>query len=158
MHASQFEEMENRLEELVESCLSQSDVQLVSIQVERRGKRMVVTVCLDREGGIDVETCAEMSELIGRHLDVEGIIEGSYSLEVESPGLQRVLRKPREFRHFLGREVEILLRQSFEGRQKMQGRLLSADEQGMTLLVEDEEITFPYQALKRTRLHSVLPW
>jgi len=158
MHASQFEEMESRLEGLVESCLAESGVRLVSVQVERRGKRMVVTVCLDREGGIDVDTCAEMSEVIGRHMDVEGIIEGSYNLEVESPGLQRVLRKPREFRYFLGREVEILLRQSFEGRQKMQGRLLAADDEGMTVLVEGEEITFPYQALKRTRLHSELPW
>jgi ribosome maturation factor RimP len=158
MHASPFEEMERRLEEIIEPSLEGCGVRLISVFVERRGRRLVVTVCLDREGGIDVDTCAEMSEVIGRHLDVEGVIQESYTLEVESPGLQRVLRKPREFRSFLGREVEILLRQAFEGRQKLRGRLLEADEEGITVRVDDEELSFPYQALKRTRLYFEPPW
>ncbi len=158
MHASPFAEMEERLEGLIEERLRDSGVRLVSVYVERRGRKLVVTVCLDREGGIDVDTCAEMSEMISRYLDVEDIIEESYILEVESPGLQRVLRKPREFRSFLGREVEVLLRQSFEGRQKFRGRLVDADTQGMTVLVDGEEIAFPYEALKKTRLHFSPPW
>ncbi|MDI6872906.1 MAG: ribosome maturation factor RimP [Actinomycetota bacterium] len=158
MHASPFEEMEERLEDIIEPCLEGSGVRLISVFVERRGRRLVVTVCLDREGGIDVDTCAEMSEVIGRHLDVEGIIQESYNLEVESPGLQRVLRKPREFRSFRGREVELLLRQPFEGRQKLRGLLLEADEEGITVRVDDEELVFPYQALKRTRLYFEPPW
>lgn len=158
MHASPFAQMEERLEGLIEECLRESDVRLVSVYVERRGRRLVVTVCLDREGGIDVDTCAEMSEVIGRHLDVENVIEESYNLEVESPGLQRVLRKPREFRSFLGRDVEVVLRQAFEGRQKLCGRLVDADEEKVTVEVDDEEIVFPYEALKKTRLHFASPW
>ncbi|MBC7248553.1 MAG: ribosome maturation factor RimP [Actinobacteria bacterium] len=158
MHASPFAQMEEHLEGLIEDCLRESDVRLVSVYVERRGRRLVVTVCLDREGGIDVDTCAEMSEVIGRHLDVENVIEESYNLEVESPGLQRVLRKPREFRSFLGRDVEVVLRQAFEGRQKLCGRLVDADEEKVTVKVDDEEIVFPYEALKKTRLHFASPW
>lgn len=158
MHASPFEELEERLEGIIEPCLEGSGVRLVSVFVERRGRRLVVTVCLDREGGIDVDACAEMSEIIGRHLDVEDVIQDSYTLEVESPGLQRVLRKPREFRSFRGREVELLLRQSFEGRQKLRGYLLDADEEGVTVKVDDEELVFPYRAIKRTRLYFEAPW
>jgi ribosome maturation factor RimP len=150
--------MEERLEGLIEECLRESDVRLVSVYVERRGRRLVVTVCLDREGGIDVDTCAEMSEVIGSHLDVENVIEESYNLEVESPGLQRVLRKPREFRSFLGRDVEVVLRQAFEGRQKLCGRLVDADDEKVTVKVDDEEIVFPYEALKKTRLYFASPW
>jgi ribosome maturation factor RimP len=117
-----------------------------------------VTVCLDRPGGIDVDTCAEMSEEISRFLDVEDVISESYNLEVESPGLQRVLRKPREFRCFTGREVEIVLRQAFEGRQKLRGRLKTADEEGITVITDSEEISFPYQALKKTKLYFDAPW
>ncbi len=158
MNASPFQELEERLEEFIEPRLAGGGVRLISVSVERRGRRLVVTVCLDREGGIDVDTCAEMSEIIGRCLDVEDIIQESYILEVESPGLQRVLRKPREFRSFRGREVELLLRQAFEGRQKLRGRLLEADDEGITVRVDDEELVFPYQALKRTRLYFEPPW
>jgi len=158
MHGQALKDIENRLEELIDPLMADAGIRLVSVDVERRGKRLVVTVCLDREGGIDVNTCAEMSEEISRFLDVEDIISGRYNLEVESPGLQRVLRKPREFGCFLGREVEVLLRQAFEGRQKMRGRLLAADEEGITVFVDGEEITFPYQALKKTKLYFDAPW
>ncbi len=158
MHVSPFTQMEERLEGLIESCLEGSAIRLVSVYVERRGRRLVVTVCLDREGGIDVDTCAEMSEVIGRHLNVENVIEESYNLEVESPGLQRVLRKPREFRSFLGREVEVLLRQTFEGKQKLCGRLVDADAEKVKVIVDGEELVFPYEALKKTRLHFEPPW
>jgi ribosome maturation factor RimP len=151
-------ELEERLEELVEPLAEAEGLRLVSVTVNRQGKRLIVTVCLDRDGGIDIDTCAYMSEEIGRHLDVEDVIEESYNLEVSSPGLSRVLRKPREFRCFLGREVEVLLRRPFEGRQKLLGKLVDADNQGMTVLVDGEEFSFPYQALKRTKLHCSLPW
>jgi ribosome maturation factor RimP len=158
MHGMALKDIETRLETLIDPIMTEEGIRLVSVDVERRGKRLVVTVCLDRQGGIDVDTCAEMSEEISRYLDVEDIISEKYNLEVESPGLQRILRKPREFNCFLGREVEILLRQTFEGRQKMRGRLIAADEEGITVHVDGEELSFPYQALKKTKLYFAAPW
>ena len=158
MHGQALKDIENMLEELIDPLATEAGLRLVSVEVERRGKKLVLTVCLDREGGIDVDTCAQMSEEISRYLDVEDVISDSYNLVVESPGLQRVLRKPREFGCFLGREVEIVLRQAFEGRQKMRGRLIAADEESITVIVDDEELVFPYQALKKTRLYFEAPW
>jgi len=158
MQSDVMKEMESSLEDLIEPMVEETGLRLVSVDIARQGKRLVVTVCLDREGGIDVNACAEMSEEISRHIDVEELIEDRYTLEVASPGLQRILRKPREYRCFLGREVEVLLRQPFEGRQKMLGKLIAADDEGMTVIVDDEEITFPYQALKKTRLYFKPPW
>jgi ribosome maturation factor RimP len=158
MQSDVMKEMESSLEDLIEPMVEETGLRLVSVDIARQGKRLVVTVCLDREGGIDVNTCAEMSEEISRYIDVEDLIEDKYTLEVASPGLQRILRKPREYRCFLGREVEVLLRQPFEGRQKMLGKLIAADDEGMTVIVDDEEITFPYQALKKTRLYFKPPW
>ncbi len=158
MHGQALKDIENRLEELIDPLAAEAGLRLVSVEVERRGKKLVLTVCLDREGGIDVDTCAQMSEEISRYLDVEDVISDSYNLVVESPGLQRVLRKPREFGCFLGREVEIVLRQAFEGRQKMRGRLIAADDEGITVVVDDEELVFPYQALKKTKLYFEAPW
>jgi ribosome maturation factor RimP len=158
MHSQALKDIEGRLEGLIEPIAADAGLLLVSVDVERRGKRLVVTVCLDREGGIGIDSCAEMSEEISRHLDVEDIISERYNLEVESPGLQRVLRKPREYRFFTGREVEIVLRQAFEGKQKMRGKLIAADEKGITVSVDGEEIVFPYDALKKTRLYFEAPW
>ena len=158
MQSDVMREMESSLEDLVEPMVEEAGLRLVSVDIAQQGKRLVVTVCLDREGGIDVETCAEMSEEISRYIDVEDLIENKFILEVASPGLQRILRKPREYRCFLGREVEVLLRQPFEGRQKMIGKMIAADDEGMTVIVDDEEITFPYQALKKTRLYFKPPW
>lgn len=158
MHGQALKDIENLLEGVIDPMVEDAGLRLVSVDVERRGKRLVVTVCLDREGGIDVDTCAQMSEEISRHLDVEDVISESYNLVVESPGLQRVLRKPREYRCFLGREVEIVLRQAFEGRQKMRGKLVTADDDGITVVVDGEELVFPYQALKKTKLYFEAPW
>lgn len=158
MQAETLKELETRLEEIIEPLTEEEGLRLVSVDIERRGRLLVVTVCLDREGGIDVDTCAGMSEEISRHIDVAELITARYNLEVESPGLQRVLRKPREYRSFLGREVEVVLRQAFEGRQKMRGRLIAADDEGMTVVVDDEELSFPYDALKKTRLYFAAPW
>jgi ribosome maturation factor RimP len=158
MQAQVLREMENKLEDLIDPLMIEAGLRLVSVDIERRGKRLVVTICLDREGGIDVDTCAEMSEEISRYIDVEDLIEESFILEVESPGLQRVLRKPREYRSFLGKEVEIILRQAFEGRQKMRGVLTAADDQRVTVRVDGEEFVFPYEALKKTRLYFEAPW
>ncbi len=158
MSESALKELETRLEGLIEPLVEEAGLCLVSVDIERRGRRLVVTVCLDRPGGINVDTCAEMSEEISRRIDVEDLFPESYNLEVESPGLQRVLRKPREYRAFLGREVEIVLRQAFEGRQKMRGKLVRADEEGMSVIVDGEDLTFPYLALKKTRLYFESPW
>jgi ribosome maturation factor RimP len=158
MQGEMLKELETRLEDIIDPLAGERGLRLISVDIERRGRLLVVTVCLDREGGIDVDTCAEMSEEISRHIDVEELISERYNLEVESPGLQRVLRKPREYRSFLGREVEVVLRQAFEGQQKMRGRLVAADDDGMTVIVDEEEITFPYNALKKTRLYFASPW
>lgn len=158
MQSQALKELEDRLEDLIEPVVEEAGLRLVSVVVMRQGKRLVVTVCLDQQGGIDVDTCAEMSEEISRHVDAEGVIEERYILEVNSPGLERVLRKPREYGCFLGRDVEIILRQSFEGRQKMVGKLVTADGEGMSLVVEGEELYFPYEALKKTKLYYKPPW
>jgi ribosome maturation factor RimP len=158
MQGQTLKEMEDMIEGLIDPLVMEAGLKLISVDIERRGKRLVVTICLDREGGIDVDTCAEMSEEISRYMDVEDIIEERYLLEVESPGLQRILRKPREFKSFIGREVEVVLRQAFEGNQKMRGKLIHADDKGITMIYNGEELSFPYLALKKTRLYFESPW
>jgi ribosome maturation factor RimP len=146
-----FTELEAKIEDLVDPLLEE-ELKLVSVEVRRRNKKLVVSIYLDREGGIDLDTCARMNEEIGRHLDVEDLIKESYDLEVCSPGLDRILKKPREYNVFVGRKIELWLQQPFEGRNKFTGTLLQATEKGITLGADSEELVFEFPAIKKARL------
>jgi ribosome maturation factor RimP len=146
------EEVEVKVEELVEPLVNEEGLKLVSIDVQRRGRKLILSVYLDRDGGIDLDVCSRMSEEIGRYLDVEDIIQERYDLEVCSPGLDRVLKKPREYAAFKGRRIELWLKQPFEGRRKFEGELASASPGGISMLVEGEELAFDFEAIAKGKL------
>jgi ribosome maturation factor RimP len=150
------EEAEVKVEQLIEPLVIEAGLRLVSIDVQRRGRKLVLSVYLDRDGGIDLETCSHMNEEIGRYLDVEDIIQERYDLEVCSPGLDRVLKKPREYAAFLGRKIELWLKQPYEGRRKFEGVIVSAAADGVTVLVEGEEMAFDFEAIAKGKL--VFDW
>ena len=97
-----------RVRSLAEVVLARRGADLVEVVV-RRGRTQLVRVVADRAGGIDLDTCARVSEELSRMLDADDPIVGSYTLEVTSPGLDRPLRTPADFRKVLGRKVRIVL-------------------------------------------------
>ncbi len=150
------EEAEIKVEQLIEPLIVEAGLRLVSIDVQRRGRKLVLSVYLDRDGGIDLETCSQMNEEIGRYLDVEDVIQERYDLEVCSPGLDRVLKKPREYAAFKGRKIELWLKQPFEGRRKFEGVIVSASAEGVSIRVEGEEMAFDFEAIAKGKL--VFDW
>lgn len=106
----QEEELSERVRSLAEPVLERHGAELVDLIV-RRGKTWLVRVTADREGGIDLETCAKVSEQLGRLMDADDPIPGRYTLEVTSPGADRPLRTPADFRKNVGRKVRIVLAQ-----------------------------------------------
>jgi hypothetical protein len=77
------------LEALVAPVVEAAGLNLVDVDMGREGKRRVLRVTVDREGGLDLDTIAEVSERVSRRLDLEGFDPGPYSLEVSSPGVER---------------------------------------------------------------------
>ncbi len=153
---SRTRELEERIERLIEPLVRGEGLKLVAVEAQRRGRKMLVSVCLDRDGGIDLDTCSRMSEEIGRYMDVEDPVEGSYDLEVCSPGLERVLKKPREFECFCGRRIAVWLKQPYEGRRRIEGLLAAASPEGIMLVSEGEELRLSHDALAKARL--VFDW
>jgi ribosome maturation factor RimP len=146
-------EIEQRVEELVEPIVAEQGYFLVDVEIRQRHRDMVLTLYLDSAaGGIDLDTMAQISEEIGRHLDVADLITSSYMLEVASPGLERVLRKPREFRWFKGRQAVVKLKQPYDGSSTLRGELGDAGEQEFHILVEGADLVFPYEAVKQVKL------
>ena len=100
---------------------------VVDVDVRGGGRRQIVRVAVDRPGGVGVEDCQRLSREIGDLLDVEDLVRGSYDLEVSSPGLDRELRKEREWRWAIGRRVRMWTREPVEGRREMVGRLVEVE-------------------------------
>src|SRR5262245_59510338 len=94
-----------RIEEVILPVLRDRGLELVDVDWQGAGPRGTLRVAVDKVGGVRVEDCERASRELGDVLDVAGVIDGGYDLEVSSPGLDRPLRKEREFRWAVGKPV-----------------------------------------------------
>ena len=110
-------------------------VQVVFVECDRfkAGKREILRIYIDKEGGVDVEDCANVSRRLSEALDEdETLIEGAFTLEVSSPGIDRPLKSMPDFE----RNLNSLLRITRETGKPITGILIAADEQNLTLSVK----------------------
>jgi len=133
--------------------------QLALYDVELRGG--VLSLVVDREGGIDLDTLSELSRDVERALDADDPIEGRYTLEVSSPGLERKLRTPLHFRTAIGSTVTVRVRvRAGDGTApaRVRGELLAADDEGITVRDTDSAIDqrVAYRDIERAR--TVFEW
>src|SRR4030042_231776 len=110
-------------------------VQTCALPISRG--RASLRLFLDREGGITLEELARLSRVVGELLDVHDPIPGSYNLEVSSPGLTRELKKPGDYRRYVGRLVRLTTRTPVAGRQGHVG-ILQGLEGGQVPLKSEE--------------------
>jgi ribosome maturation factor RimP len=110
---------------------------LVDLEVRGHGRRTAVRIYVDKPGGVTIDDCQGLSREVGDLIDVADVVSGSYDLEVSSPGLDRELRRDREFRWALGRLVRVWTRDPVDGRRELSGRLVLVDEAALTLATTD---------------------
>lgn len=128
-------ELEHKLESLLEPILEDKGLILVDLELKGVGKRKILRVYIDKPGGVTIKDCEEVSREYSVLLDVEDPIEGSYILEVSSPGIDRELRKEREFKWALGKEVIV---NTLEG--DFKGTLVNFDERSVIIQVDLKEV------------------
>jgi ribosome maturation factor RimP len=92
-------------EALVRPVIEGEGLELVDVTFGRESGRRVLRVVVDREGGVDLDTISELSQKVSRRLDLEGFEPGPYALEVSTPGIERPLRRPEDFRRAVGERV-----------------------------------------------------
>jgi|UniRef100_A0A7C2V9T3 ribosome maturation factor RimP len=109
-----------KVKELVEPLIKSMGYRLFDVEFKPE-KGWVLRIILDKEGGITIGDCEEVSKRVSALLDVEDIIPVSYLLEVSSPGLTRELTKPSHFEFFQGRLVRLVLRDAIEGKRELKG-------------------------------------
>lgn len=96
-----------QIEKLIQPILEDLELELVDLIYQRETRGWVLRFLLDKEGGINLDACAEASREFSAILDVEEVLDTAYTLEVSSPGLDRPLKKPRDFERFSGQQIKV---------------------------------------------------
>ncbi|HSD49594.1 MAG TPA: ribosome maturation factor RimP, partial [Actinomycetota bacterium] len=120
------------------------------------GHRSVLRVSVDREGGVDLDTIAEVSERLSRRLDLKDFGPRGYTLEVSSPGIERPLRTPRHFERSVGQMVKVKTVARIDGAKVHEGALVSADAEAIRIASEGGERRVPYADIVSAR--TVVEW
>jgi ribosome maturation factor RimP len=144
-----------RLESSLEPEAARRGFELVAVEQAGGRGTPVIRVLLDREEGIDLDALATANRWIAEILDEDAALVGPYTLEVSSPGVDRPLRKPRDFERFVG-EMATVKTRAREGRASYTGRISAAGTDSVTLDVDGQQYTFAYGEITKARLKGVV--
>jgi ribosome maturation factor RimP len=147
---------QNAVRAAAEPVLSSLGLELVDVEIVGSGRARTLRITVDREGGIDLDTLAEANRPVVDALDAVEALSGPYTLELSSPGLERPLRRPAEFRRFVGTTISVKSHDVVAGSRRHRGLLAEADDDGIALEVDGEHRRFPYDAIASAR--TVFEW
>ena len=150
----QDDERESRIEEVIQPVLRDQGLELVDLDWRPHRPRGVLRIFVDKPAGVGIGDCERVSREIGDLLDVSGLIAEGYDLEVSSPGLDRQLRKDREYRWAVGKFVRCWL----AGGEELHGRLAEVDSERLTLEGEGGRLEVARVQVTKARLDVQVPW
>lgn len=126
--------------------------ELLALEFVGSGKGAVLRLYIDREEGISVEDCTDVSRYVSGILEVEDPISGSYSLEVSSPGADRPLVTEEHFARYLGSQASLTLNRPADGRRNFKGEILEVKEGQIQLKVDREVFQVELANIKKASL------
>ena len=141
-----------KIEAAVQPLLDQEAVDLVDVEYVHEGGRRVLRFFLDKPGGFKLDDCAYFSDRIGALLDTVDLVNEHYVLEVSSPGVNRILKKERDFLRFAGHRAKVRLKTPENGQRNFRG-CLKPMEAGLVVLDSDGSLVrFPLDRIDEARL------
>ena len=140
------------LRKLLEPGVSAMGFELVDVEMAGSHHSPTLRVYIDGPRGVNVDDCARVSRQLSALLDVEDPLPGQYILEVSSPGLDRPLVKPEDFRRFVGETVKVKMQQPVLGRRNFSGRLVEVAADHVVVEVDKEIFNLAFDDMERARL------
>lgn len=141
-----------KLEKDLETLLAQEAEELVDLRYLNEGGRWVLRLYIDKPGGVTLDDCEQASHRVGAFLDAADVMTHSYALEVSSPGVDRVLKKDKDFERFTGQRVSVRLRSPVDGRRRLAGLLKGLEAGQLVLESEGALVRFDRTAVDEARL------
>lgn len=138
---------------LIEPVVEGMGYEVVDIEFRPHPTDGLLRIYIDKEGGIQLEDCEQVSRQVSGVLDVEDPIPGQFNLEVSSPGLDRPLRKKVDFERFTGETVKIKLTvPTLEGQRNFTGKLLGLQKDDVLLEMDGQTYELPLDTIDKARL------
>ena len=142
-----------QLEKMLEPGIRAMGYELVGIEYQSGGKGGgLLRVYIDSEQGISADDCQKVSYQVSGVLEVEDPIPGHYTLEVSSPGLDRLLFKAADFDRFAGQLVKVRMTYPVDGQRRFSGRLAGMQDGNVVVEQDGVDINLPFEQIEKARL------
>jgi len=148
------EAVASKIQEIAQRVAASEGLEIVEVEVKGGGAHRLVRISIDKPEGITHGDCELISQQVGTILDVEDIVPGGrYTLEVSSPGVERKLLKPKDYKRFQGKRAVVTLRDAVEGRRSWVGSIGGLENGDVTLEVQPgKTIRFPLAQVQKAHL------
>jgi ribosome maturation factor RimP len=140
------------LEQLLRPVVKAMGYQFWGLDFSPQGRGALLRVYIEAEQGITLDDCGRVSHQLSGVLDVQDPIRAPYTLEVSSPGLDRPLFRPEQFRRYLGHRIRVRITGLVEGRRNFVGELLAVRDGDILLRQDHTDYTLALEAIERARL------
>ncbi len=145
---------ERQLQAMLEPTVEAMGFELWGLEYLPAGRHSILRLYIESEGGVTVDDCAAVSGQASSVLDVESPISGEYTLEVSSPGVDRLLFKVEQYPPYVGEMIEVRLRTAFEGRRKFKGELQGIEGEDVVVRADGHDYLLPHEAIEKARILS----
>ena len=142
----------NQVADLVEPILGEMGFELVDVEYLSKHGRWVLRLYVDKEGGLTIDDCARLSGEIGDLIDVKDVIKHGYVLEISSPGLNRPLKKERDFIWATGKRVKVRMVEPVNGRRNFTGYLENFEDGTLYVETEGSLVALPWIRVDKANL------
>jgi len=149
---SRRETYEKKAEELLTPIVDSKSFELVDVEYVKEGGTWYLRGYIDKPGGITVNDCEAVSREFSEKLDEKDFIDDSYIMEISSPGLDRPLKKEKDYQRSLGRLIEVRTYRPIDKRKEFRGVLKAYDEDTVTIEEDGSDITFQKKDTALVRL------
>ncbi len=141
------------IEEIVLPITQENDLELVDVEYVKEGGEFFLRVYIDKEGGVSLSECELVTRALNPILDEKDPIKDNYYLEVSSPGLDRPLKKDKDFVKYQGRDVEIKLYKPMDGSKMHEGELVGlTEDKNIKVIIDEKEVEFNKKDVALIRL------
>lgn len=131
--------IEKKTEDILMPILDEFGFELWDVEYVKEGQDYYLRAYIDKDGGITIDDCVDVSRRLSDILDADDFIADAYTLEVSSPGLGRKLVKDKEFERSIGKDVDVKFYKPVDNTKELTGTLEAFDKETLTVMVDDEK-------------------
>ncbi|MBE8718810.1 ribosome maturation factor RimP [Cellvibrio polysaccharolyticus] len=143
---------QEQLQALIAPVAESLGCELWGLEYLTQGKYTTLRLFIDGPDGVSLEDCEKVSRQVSSVMDVEDPIEGEYTLEVSSPGMDRPLYNANQYARYVGEQINVRLRLARDGRRKFKGTIMAVDGDDVRLAVDGKEYVLAVDAIDKANI------